>query len=465
MRASCFFGGGILGGVRKAINYRGELAPGTEAEILDVSQNLNNGVCLRIRINSGPREGQIGHIYYHNESAQRTLTLMNTDAQGANRLIDVNAIHRQYNPDQQNFTEAEAVRSYFQSTAEGPDLRSQRVSSDRIWQQVINNPDLYQVDIENYDGGPLVPITYSYTTADGRVYNQTLYGEYQSPSFFSLPAETQQSLVQQNEPCGQDTDGTDEELQNTPQNWIDGCQILADGFDSSEITLGKNCLINLRAAILDGTEDEQGRISRTAVFENLYRKLNPVEQRFAAMVFTSSLESGSLTTSSGNLEELMSIMKVLDNRAEYARNNGAENANSLDAALQSYQFSAFNRVRGAPQNEHWRSLMIRANINDHPHIDNALNAYAQYSEASFTPENVSDDIYHYYSTILDPPRAVGRAPAWRDSSREVDLRINDVELDGYTSRGKEIRHRFYRNIPWTFRHNGFRRAVEQEQES
>ena len=78
-----------------------------------------------------------------------------------------------------------------------------------------------------------------------------------------------------------------------------------------------------------------------------------IEQEFLASMVTSIGEAGILAPPP---EEMVAIMMVLKNRKEDAQQNGYKNANMLDAALQSLQFSMYNR--GA---HHWSDALNRSN--------------------------------------------------------------------------------------------------------
>jgi hypothetical protein len=92
------------------------------------------------------------------------------------------------------------------------------------------------------------------------------------------------------------------------------------------------------------TEKEQEEVIafQTALYKNLYSKLNKKEQELAGLVFTSHGEARS-----GNHAERVMVMKVMSNRARYGREEEKggpyPDAAPLDSALQSWQFSMYNK--------------------------------------------------------------------------------------------------------------------------
>lgn len=456
LRSSSFF---KLNQDGTELNLLAYLNEGTKGEIIGINTNLNHGVGIQVRISSGPQKGKVGWVYFHKAADRRNMQLMRDG-----KIVDIEKIYGESTQAEQNppqnsdrQTPLAVVERYFNQVISQSNGSVLKKSFSNIWKEVAARPDLYSIDLESYDGGELVPINYTYKDGNGLVTNRRFYGRITDQALLSLPIDTQRTLQQRRDRCGATPSPGTETL-----HWIEGCSVLQGGVGTGDTELLKICLANMRATITKDTTDEQGRVSRILVFENLYRKLNPVEQRFAAMIFTAAGEAGSLTPPN---EEMEAIMKVLDNRKKQANQKGAEDANVLDMALQSYQFSFYNQERNAA-NEPWRRLMLRANLFEHPHIERAINAYISYENGSdFQPTEQADKMTHYYSTILDPPSVMPYdAPDWSKEQEEIKLSVNQQELNGYESKKykRAIRHKFYSDIAWSYRKNRFRSAVENE---
>lgn len=423
---------------RGSSNISGYLNPGTELDVISVDASLKNGIGFQVEVVSGPRKGATGWVYYHHDPNRRVLELV--DASGETFSPEANKT---------------SPKTYSQVLARS--LKSDYIGylhPKTLWEKVASDQEHYTIDLLHYDGGRYVPILYK-SESLGIPVEYTFYADSYDATFYRLPKMTQDVLKMRRVACLEKDIEAAEPEAGSEYQWIEGCQVLAKELTKASKEQLKLCLVNIKRSIIANTKDENGLVSRTKVFENLYRKLNPVEQRYAAMVYTAAGEAGVLTPPN---EELEGIMKILDNRKAYATKRGYSQANVLDVALQPWQFSFYNREK-KPEREAWRRVILKANPDEHPQIDDAIDAYISYQAgSSFDPAEEAEQIYHYHTNYVSPSWSIGK------SKNEVKFKINGKELDGRVVRrgGSVQKHRFFKNIAWSFRNNAFRKAAMQE---
>jgi uncharacterized protein YraI len=225
-------------------------------------------------------------------------------------------------------------------------------------------------------------------------------------------------------PQREDCEGCDDEIVIT-EGWLPGCEILQRrNFRDSDQRHLQTCFSSIQNAVMAGNP------SRGNAFRRMYQRLNEAEQRFLAHTLTAMGE----IPPNFAMEEMQIVMKVIDNRLDYARaRSRSRNANALDVALQPWQFSMYNADINL-----WRT-----NLQSGPnsrHRANAIRAYMGYQEARFTPPEQVDRVYHYHANYV--------SPNWRNNNRIVRPLVNGTGL-----RQSGTRHIFYRDIAWSFRHN------------
>lgn len=256
--------------------------------------------------------------------------------------------------------------------------------------------------------------------------------------------------------CGVDTDSnpepavaaepvTDDDLispdeKNVPvvtdnTKWKPGCEVLADeskikSQDSKQLF---QCIRSIQSAIDKGARDSKGRLIRSATFKNLYSRLNKQEQKFAAYIFTAHGEASSLAVRNPpKHEEMIAVMKVLDNRMNASNNNRRATRkpfNQLDVALDRSQFSMYNS-----NDPNWRRVL---DIDRRENFSVAIHSYIKYLKGDLQPKPEVDRVYHYHTNYV--------SPAWKVRSKKVNVSVDGAWVNG-TSR---VQHLFYRDIAWS----------------
>lgn len=223
-----------------------------------------------------------------------------------------------------------------------------------------------------------------------------------------------------------------------PDNQREGCDVLdTNPLREEDFERLQVCMNSIREFLTQGVNlprvgqmGEQAIQAKNTVFERMYM-LNEEEQRFLAMTLTSVGEAGELAPP---LEEMIMVMKTIENRARHARERGVENAHELDAALQPWQFSMYN------VGENWpRSLMDNSS-----QTSNAIKAFISYQNTDFSSTPNLDQIFHYHTDYVSPD--------WREPAKRINpIRINGQQIKNSGSKY----HIFYRDIAWAFRHNSW----------
>ncbi|MFT6070462.1 MAG: hypothetical protein ACJAT2_000738 [Bacteriovoracaceae bacterium] len=239
--------------------------------------------------------------------------------------------------------------------------------------------------------------------------------------------------------------------------WKPGCEVLEKGKElkeSDEAQL-KRCMRAIQLSITKGTRNRNGRLNRALVFKNIFKRLKPEEQDFAAKVFTVHGEVGFLAKG-GNYQEMMGVMKVLDNRARNSNfdrqnKNGKKPFNSAHMALDPWQFSMYNSGERL-----WEDIIDPGNSSN---FTNAVRSFVKYQKAKFEPDPEMNHVYHYHANYMLPAKS-----SWGGSFRanhkqwEVAVKIDGAPLrssprglnEGSSTDRQKIsrnrnlqRHRFY----------------------
>jgi hypothetical protein len=434
----------------------GHLNPGVKAEIISLNQNHTYGVSFQVKILSGAQKGKVGWVYYSEGPKQRSFELLNEKNKsikvpGVDSFATELDLHTSL-PDSMNLSPKDleiteedfkgkesGFRKFFNEHAKTldpsktdgiytdidvPDRYKLIKSDEEIWEGALKGE--YEIELDNYDGGKYIPFIKEESDRYG-VKTRTRYYASMRPEYLArLPQEIQKTLAQIRADC--------EESDHNPVvqgKWLPHCETLgsnhlgAQNFDQ----LGK-CLDSIKAAVTRGMS--LSNLDRTTVFKNLYSELNPKEQEFAAMIFTSIGEAGVLAPP---LEEMIMVMKVLSNRKDFALDKGYRDANELDAALQPWQFSMYNK--GA---HHWSSVIRQTNSS--PQTINAIRSYIQFQNTDFPGDSEINRIHHYHTNYVNPD--------WRDDSKIVKVKLNGQDL-----KKSGTRHIFYRDIAWSCRNNNW----------
>lgn len=204
-----------------------------------------------------------------------------------------------------------------------------------------------------------------------------------------------------------------------------GCEVLKnDPLSADDKEKMKECIQSIRDVIASGdARNPDGSLHRENTYSNMFKYLNPVEQSFAAKIFTSIGEVEVLK----NEADYMSIMKVLENRAHFAREKSGDEYNELDAALAEWQFSMYNKAEPG-----WRRLLDPGKNIDSGSIDMALNAMIKLES---TDTRKYDNVYMYHADYVTP--------------RDWDFNLLSEPFamnfgDGQVTKTEGTRHLFYR---------------------
>jgi uncharacterized protein YgiM (DUF1202 family)/spore germination cell wall hydrolase CwlJ-like protein len=188
------------------------------------------------------------------------------------------------------------------------------------------------------------------------------------------------------------------------------------------------CYEAIQAELLRGLN--RNNPNRHEAFRRMYSRLHPREQHFLAMTMTSIGEAGILPPP---VDEMVIVMKVIENRTREANRRHRNSVSELDVVLQPWQFSMYN----AGESLWHRALRTPANNRQRRY---AIEAYIRYQHVSYDNPREADRIYHYHTNYV--------SPNWRSTSRIVRPSIGGQQL-----RQSGTRHIFYRDIAWGFRHN------------
>ncbi|MDD0854079.1 hypothetical protein HBN50_13280 [Halobacteriovorax sp. GB3] len=424
LRSKSYFGGQSY-----IIGY---LTPGVRADILEVDTNKRSGVGMKIKITSGPNKGRTGWIYYHKSERRRVFSLFDRDGN------NVNPSSRGFHD---FFKQTNNLRKIGQQS-------SNKESEDKIWDKIKSGE--YLLDTSNDTGGPnisyRVPIKRNTDGSHYYIVKQTarrldkLQEIITSDSLTSfLKSCEQQDIVEAKEEVPVEEEKQDED--DLGMKWLPGCLSLAKEDlsldDMKELT---TCSESIKKAIT-GLDDRRKlkKSKRVSVLTNMFLKLNPKEQEFAAMTLTAFGEAGILTPPD---EEMMIVMKVIRNRRNDARKKGHEEATDLDVALQKAQFSMYDP--GAPQ---WRDAVAASAKN--PYTQAAIRSYVKFQDARYSPDPQIDNVYHYHREYV----------TWAKWSRGKKPFL--ARVDNYPVGRKRKRHNLYANIRWGFAYSPYKERADK----
>lgn len=239
-------------------------------------------------------------------------------------------------------------------------------------------------------------------------------------------------------------------LSQTQGNWRAGCSVLSNerALSSAHQERLEECIDSIQNSITKDARNKNGSLNRSLVFKNLYKKLNPVEQRFAALVFTAQGEAEIITRGKPpQIQEMSSVMKVVENR-KIASSQKNRDFNELDIALDPMQFSMYNA-----NDPSWKRVLDPGRSDSYT---NAVAAYIQFVNADFQPRPDIDRVYHYHANYV--------MPDWEERSQQITPIVNGVKTRlrpaGYNERSpagraeiaksfSRVRHIFYKDIAWS----------------
>ena len=399
-----------------------ELHPGSKAEIVSLNTNHTKGVSFQVRINEGPNRGQLGWVYLSEAQAQRTLKLFNRQQQE----VSLNSTQGDITFFKSQFASLARSMSPTESsgiTSKIPELVSAKTDQE-LWRQFMGG----ELNAKADDKEELVTLEKIVVDADGETQTQK-YHVPADPTVATLLASKMESAVASsgNVECEEEAPARAHSARGATK-WLKGCEVLAGSIGEQSRTKLEQCFTSIKAAISEGRELKPS--DRAKVFPTFYTKLNHVEQEFLASMVTSIGEAGVLAPPP---EEMVAIMMVLKNRKEDALDKGFTGANMLDAALQSLQFSMYNR--GA---HHWSDALNRPNSDSQ--TQHAFDAFIKFKNLKLPASSPMKDVFHYHTDKV--------SPGWKSPSK-----ILKMVLDGVRLKQTGSRHIFYKDISWSFKHN------------
>ncbi len=266
--------------------------------------------------------------------------------------------------------------------------------------------------------------------------------------------------------CNEDQEPTAGLIQEDGIEWHPGCEVLQFSRQDSDLQKLEECTQNIFSAIKEKTGTNY---NRRKLLKALYSELNPKEQDFIALILTSLGEVSDSQLSSRLLQrypkraenEKMMVMKVIENRARYARDKeNNDKINNLDIALQPWQFSMYNSndnnlhraIFDSPKETITRTIkaFIKLKSNPPPKITGTQSKNSR-------PIN-PDRIYHYHSSILNN-RVLTTPPPGRQDIPYYNIarnRPSSINIDNEPMlTNRKIRHIFYQDVRWSYKPNPF----------
>jgi hypothetical protein len=451
-------------------NYEGNvlstIPAGTEAKIIGFDTRKTKGIGIKVEVSVKGKK-KTGWVYYHTETKDRTIDIHDYD----NKKIDTDELFEKAKKLKSGLSKIQFYKNWFtsvddykQKTNSATHVRTLEESpivvdlknsgKGYVWKKIAKGT--YKIDVDNYRGGKWVPILIPEIQEDGTKVSKIFYMRRDINDLISAVNKVP-TVVESKPPCREENlEAAEEAVPERPdvvplgpvKNWLKGCHVLA----KKEKMKVENDYASLNQC-WESIQDALGTINhpnRDNVYENMYKKLNPHEKRFMAMVASSVGEAGIL--SRNKWREMHAVMKVIDNRLKYAKDRGDEiNPNEIDIILQDSQFSMYN---GKDREGNWESTLLSST--GRPELIRAIKAYISYPHQNFGPKNTIDKVYHYHASY--------RYPSWRHQGTIVKVKVNDKDVDGkrlrYNGVYKQVSHKFYKGVPWTYESNLWRSAYE-----
>ena len=188
------------------------------------------------------------------------------------------------------------------------------------------------------------------------------------------------------------------------QDFIEGCEELAFMTDNNQAKL-ELCYKNIKKVIRSECSDNEcdyTQEDREKAFHAMYEKLNPIEQRFFAYTLTAEGEAG------GNwltLADRVLVMQVMENRMQRLREYDPE-TNEMDTVLYSqcrgddeygeismYNLSTHIDGKGEVKNDgNWHNYLNSSRVNS-----GAIEAYIQFQNCP----KANEDLFYYHSSYVE----------------------------------------------------------------
>lgn len=311
---------------------------------------------------------------------------------------------------------------------------SQELPSDLDWTWIKIQDGIYEIDIENDDGGVYMPVI---TDENKTIYILRDYSKMLEISNFNLMKQIPYPM------CSSVTDKSYPEVLTAKK----ACETLNQKTSSYKPSILKICLKDIKTKIAKDNKP----FTQENTLKNLY-KLPKYQQDFAAAVFTGYGEGRGESD-----EEVALIYKTIANRIEYAKKKGCSKANALDVALQKYQFSMWNK-----NDPNW-SKAISSKSEEHSEEkqqDRMIDIFINFknNRYKFTPKEVVNKIYHYRT------KSIKTIPDWgKTSSAQKVLKVGKSNLGAGNLKATNA-HYFFKSVPWSFKYHPLRPKNKGEAE-
>ena len=214
-------------------------------------------------------------------------------------------------------------------------------------------------------------------------------------------------------PCNHSVPSTSLD-EDHPTRWNKGCRSLESrpiGEDEVDV-LFDQCLASLRDKILVNRSSD--KIDRKTLFGNMLdeRQINPREQHFLALIFTSFGETRKWSKNSEKWsprqerQRYRNVMRVIDNRTDHIRKRYGDktlNTTGMDIVLSRWQFTVYNP--GDPN----LSKMINydAVSTRKESMKNAVRAYIEYENNNRHVPPMDDKVRHYVTHDFYKKKCIG----------------------------------------------------------
>lgn len=243
--------------------------------------------------------------------------------------------------------------------------------------------------------------------------------------------------------------------------YLPGCQALAvtGGPGAEHESQLQECLQSIKEAVASVSR-KNGSINRELWMCNVMAQLNPQEQEFAGLIFTSAVEAGVISTDPNTGEpkykETAFVMKVMQNRTRQIQKDLGNQYNALDVALAHKQFSMYN----SGEFNKFRSYFEPGSNSSKDEYDAAIKGYLALQKDLIQPKPLVDNMDMYFNPNgMVRGRSSNRArlieaglipsnypsdrkvPAWEFSKLTY---VTDLNFDGRPVRSTPpFRHAFY----------------------
>ncbi len=204
--------------------------------------------------------------------------------------------------------------------------------------------------------------------------------------------------------------------------YLPGCQALAvaGGPGAEHEAQLQECLASIKTAVASVSR-KNGAIDRAKWMCNVMAQLNPQEQDFAGLIFTSAVEAGIVAvdknTGEPKYKETAFVMKVMQNRTRQLKADLGGQYNALDVALAHKQFSMYN----SGEFNKFRSYFEPESTSSKGQFDAAIKGYLALQKDLIEPKPLVDNMDMYFN-----PNGMAKGSS---SKRESLIRAGLVPSD------------------------------------